>query len=69
MADEFAPGWPAEEVVTVTLDTPVSDWAEAELLLAAMRLGTDRGGAPCSAFMTPRAEAKEYVEWLDNRRD
>lgn len=64
-----------EDVVTVTLETPLSDWPEPEPLTDDMRLAeAERAVALLSMpweqeFMIPLAEASEYMELFERRRE
>lgn len=64
-----------EDVVTVTLETPLSDWPEPEPLAVDIRLAeAERAVAPLSVlwageFAMPLAEASEYIELLERRRE
>lgn len=44
MLGDPCPDWLPEDVVTVTPDKAVSDWAEAGPFPDDIKLGTDRGG-------------------------
>ncbi len=60
--------------MTVTLETPLSDWTEPPLLADDMRLAEAERATPLSMpcggeFMMPLAEASEYIELLERRRE